>query len=50
VLDFGLDVFPSLAREARGLAVARLRAPLIDIGTPEGLAAARKLVAMTRLN
>jgi NDP-sugar pyrophosphorylase family protein len=43
-LDFGLDVFPVLAREDRGLAVARLRSPLIDIGTPEGLAAARALV------
>jgi NDP-sugar pyrophosphorylase family protein len=42
--DFGHDVFPeALAREAR-LLVHRLSEPVIDIGTPEGLAAARAAV------
>jgi mannose-1-phosphate guanylyltransferase len=45
VLDFGLDVLPGIAREQRGLAIVRLRAPLIDIGTPDGLVAARRLFA-----
>jgi mannose-1-phosphate guanylyltransferase len=44
VLDFGLDVLPEIAREDRGLFVSLLRAPLIDIGTPDGLAAARAVV------
>jgi mannose-1-phosphate guanylyltransferase len=42
--DFGHDVFPAaLARGAR-LLVHELSAPVIDIGTPEGLAAARAAV------
>ena len=39
--DFGHDVFPDAL--ARGLRIAahRLRAPVLDVGTPEALALAR---------
>lgn len=39
--DFGNDVFPSLIAEGAPVATLRLRAPVIDIGTPEGLSLAR---------
>lgn len=40
-LDFGLDVFPSALRDGARLQGFRLPRPVIDMGTPEGLAAAR---------
>jgi mannose-1-phosphate guanylyltransferase len=46
VCDFGEDVFPQAL--ARGLPIFafRLRSPVIDIGTPEGLSLARSSVSM----
>jgi NDP-sugar pyrophosphorylase family protein len=47
-LDFGHDVFPAaLARGSRVLA-HKLRQPVIDVGTPEGLALARARAASVR--
>jgi NDP-sugar pyrophosphorylase family protein len=42
--DFGLDVFPALLRKGRQIATFRLSNPVIDIGTPAGLALARATV------
>jgi mannose-1-phosphate guanylyltransferase len=42
--DFGHDVFPALLREGAAIATFRLGRPVIDIGTPEGLALARATV------
>jgi NDP-sugar pyrophosphorylase family protein len=39
--DFGRDVFPALARDGAPLATFQFEHPVIDIGTPEGLALAR---------
>jgi mannose-1-phosphate guanylyltransferase len=41
-LDFGHDVLPRAASEGVSLYAHRLRQPVIDIGTPEGLALARR--------
>ena len=47
-LDFGHDIFPAaLARGSRVLAF-RLPQPVIDVGTPEGLALARARAATLR--
>jgi NDP-sugar pyrophosphorylase family protein len=43
--DFGHDVFPALLREGARLATFELEHPVIDIGTPGGLALARATVA-----
>lgn len=40
-LDFGHDVFPRAIEEGRRLAAYILDAPVIDVGTPEGLVRAR---------
>jgi NDP-sugar pyrophosphorylase family protein len=45
VCDFGHDVFPTLLRRGLPIAAYRLREPVIDIGTPEGLLAAREMAA-----
>jgi NDP-sugar pyrophosphorylase family protein len=39
--DFGKDVFPAALESGLTLSAARLAEPVIDIGTPEGLALAR---------
>lgn len=39
--DFGSDVFPAALEDGLPLYAARLARPVIDIGTPEGLALAR---------
>jgi len=39
--DFGSDVFPAALERGLSLYAARLARPVIDIGTPEGLALAR---------
>lgn len=39
--DFGRDVFPAAVESGLNLYAARLAEPVIDIGTPEGLALAR---------
>ncbi len=39
--DFGRDVFPAALESGLPLSAARLAEPVIDIGTPEGLALAR---------
>lgn len=43
--DFGYDVFPDALRNGRTLLAHRLGAPVIDVGTPDGLLAARALMA-----
>ncbi|HZU60916.1 MAG TPA: NDP-sugar synthase [Solirubrobacteraceae bacterium] len=43
-LDFGHDVFPALIAAGGRLAAHVLQEPVIDVGTPEGLAQARELV------
>jgi NDP-sugar pyrophosphorylase family protein len=40
-LDFGHDVFPAALAEGRDLRAHRLREPVVDIGTPGGIADAR---------
>ena len=40
-LDFAHDVFPRVLEQDGTLRVHRLQEPVIDVGTPEGLAAAR---------
>lgn len=40
--DFGSDVFPSLLGQGATIAAYQLERPVIDIGTPEGLAWARE--------
>ncbi|MGZ4419157.1 MAG: nucleotidyltransferase family protein, partial [Gaiellaceae bacterium] len=42
--DFGSDVFPALLAQGLPLYAARLAKPVIDIGTPQGLALARATV------
>ena len=44
VSDFGMDVFPAALSEGWPLFAYRLRCPVIDIGTTEGLALARSAV------
>jgi mannose-1-phosphate guanylyltransferase len=44
-LDFGHDVFPGALRRGQRLQAARLARPVIDMGTPEGLAEARRRAA-----
>jgi NDP-sugar pyrophosphorylase family protein len=39
--DFGTDLFPSVLAQGAHLQIFRLPAPVIDIGTPEGLDRAR---------
>jgi NDP-sugar pyrophosphorylase family protein len=46
--DFGRDVFPALLREGAAIATFKLARPVIDIGTPEGLALARATAAEAR--
>ena len=41
VADFGHDVFPAALEAGAKLAIYRLAAPVVDIGTPEGLERAR---------
>ena len=41
-LDFGHDVFPDALRRGVMLRAHRLNRPVIDVGTPDGLARARK--------
>jgi mannose-1-phosphate guanylyltransferase len=41
--DFGQDVFPAALSAGLPIEAARLTAPVIDIGTPEGLALARQV-------
>ena len=41
--DFGRDVFPALLADGAPLHAYRLPRPVIDVGTPEGLAEARRL-------
>jgi mannose-1-phosphate guanylyltransferase len=43
-LDFGYDVFPQALERRERIVVHRLATPVIDAGTPEGLAAARSLL------
>jgi NDP-sugar pyrophosphorylase family protein len=43
-LDFGHDVFPAVVAAGGRLAAHILSEPVIDVGTPEGLARARTLV------
>jgi len=43
--DFGSDVFPAALRRGLPLYAVRLKQPVIDIGTPEGLALARATTA-----
>jgi mannose-1-phosphate guanylyltransferase len=43
--DFGHDVFPRLLDEGGIVRIHELRSPVIDIGTPEGLALANATVA-----
>ncbi len=45
-LDFGHDVFPDALASGARLAAHVLAEPVIDVGTPEGLAQARALVEM----
>ncbi|HWD63588.1 MAG TPA: NDP-sugar synthase [Solirubrobacteraceae bacterium] len=42
--DFGSDIFPALLAEGKIIWSYRLPRPVIDIGTPEGLALAREVV------
>lgn len=42
--DFGYDVFPRALAEGASLVAHRLSSPVVDAGTPEGLAAVRSLV------
>ena len=42
--DFGSDVFPAALKRGLPLYAVRLAEPVIDIGTPEGLALARATV------
>jgi NDP-sugar pyrophosphorylase family protein len=44
-LDFGHDVFPAALRRGERIRAHRLPVPVIDVGTPEGLARARDLTA-----
>ena len=44
-LDFGFDVLPALLTRDGGVAVHRLAEPVVDVGTPEALALARRLLA-----
>ena len=41
VSDFGADLFPAALQEGLSISTFRLSRPVIDIGTPEGLRAAR---------
>lgn len=43
-LDFGYDVFPRALEEGTRIVVHRLARPVVDVGTPEGLATARSLL------
>jgi mannose-1-phosphate guanylyltransferase len=43
-LDFGYDVFPQALERGERIVVHRLATPVIDAGTPDGLAAAQALV------
>jgi len=43
--DFGHDVFPAALRAGRRILAHRLPAPVIDVGTPAGLAQARRAAA-----
>jgi mannose-1-phosphate guanylyltransferase len=45
-LDFGHDVFPAALRRGVPISSHRLNRPVIDVGTPEGLARARARVAL----
>ena len=42
--DFGADVFPAALEQGMPLYAARLATPVIDIGTPDGLARGREAV------
>jgi NDP-sugar pyrophosphorylase family protein len=42
--DFGHDVFPAAVADGAPVYAGRLRSPVIDVGTPEGLAHARAAV------
>jgi NDP-sugar pyrophosphorylase family protein len=42
--DFGKDIFPSAVERGLPLFATRLSAPVVDVGTPEGLARARARV------
>ena len=44
-LDFGHDVFPAALAAGQRLQASRLPRPVIDMGTPEGLAEARRRAA-----
>jgi NDP-sugar pyrophosphorylase family protein len=46
-LDFGHDVFPHMLAAGRTLAAYRLSRPVIDVGTPTGLALARDQAAVS---
>lgn len=43
-LDFGFDVFPQALADRTRIVAHELERPVIDVGTPEGLAAARAFV------
>jgi NDP-sugar pyrophosphorylase family protein len=43
-LDFGYDVFPRALDDGARLAAHELTRPVVDVGTPEGLAAARSII------
>jgi mannose-1-phosphate guanylyltransferase len=43
VFDFGYDYFPSLLERGQRILSYRLRKPVIDVGTPDGLEAGRQL-------
>ena len=48
VYDFGHDVFPAAVAAGVSVYAGRLRSPVVDIGTPEGLAHARTAVGEAR--
>jgi NDP-sugar pyrophosphorylase family protein len=43
VFDFGFDCFPALLERAEGIHAFRLARPVVDVGTPEGLASGRRV-------
>ena len=47
-LDFGFDVFPAWLAASHVVVVHRLAAPVVDIGTPDALAGARRAIASAR--
>jgi NDP-sugar pyrophosphorylase family protein len=47
-LDFGYDVFPAAVDSGARIAAHRLARPVVDVGTPEGLAEARSLLRARR--